>query len=111
MIIKSLKFLFFVCSTYIGFFFNLDRDKVDELAKSIMEGTSHVTQNMTSKTVAEQIAEKLNMKLNYTKQENVAAADEENFKVFEEELEINDFPQQVNISVNRILSSVRQSLD
>lgn len=68
---------------------------MDELAKSIMEGTSHVAQNMTSKTVAEQIAEKLNMKLNYTKQESAVTADEENFKVFEEELEINDFPQQV----------------
>lgn len=70
-----------------------NKDKVDDLAKSIMEGTS-VQANMTSKTVAEQIAEKLNMKLNYTKQENIAAADDENFKVYEEELEINDFPQQ-----------------
>jgi len=61
-----------------------------------MEGTS-VTANMTSKTVAEQIAEKLNMKLNYSKQEaQNTADDEENFKVYEEELEINDFPQQVD---------------
>jgi len=52
---------------------------------------------MTSKTVAEQIAEKLNMKLNYSKQEaQNTADDEENFKVYEEELEINDFPQQVD---------------
>jgi ATP-dependent RNA helicase DDX46/PRP5 len=56
-----------------------------------------VTANMTSKTVAEQIAEKLNMKLNYSKQEaQNTADDEENFKVYEEELEINDFPQQVD---------------
>jgi ATP-dependent RNA helicase DDX46/PRP5 len=34
------------------------------------------------------------MKLNYIKQENVHDQDSENFKVFEEELEINDFPQQ-----------------
>lgn len=60
-----------------------------------MEGTN-VNAAMTSKTVAEQIAEKLNMKLNYSKQENAVATDEENFNVFEEELEINDFPQQVN---------------
>jgi len=47
--------------------------------------------------VAEQIAEKLNMKLNYSKQEaQNTADDEENFKVYEEELEINDFPQQVD---------------
>lgn len=47
-----------------------------------------------SKSVAEQIAEKLNMKLNYIKQENSHDQDSENFKVYEEELEINDFPQQ-----------------
>ena len=59
-----------------------------------MEGTS-VSTGLSSKSVAEQIAEKLNMKLNYTKQENVLENDADNFKVFEEELEINDFPQQV----------------
>lgn len=68
---------------------------MDSLAKSIMDGTS-VTASMTSKTVAEQIAEKLNMKLNYSKQEALNVPDDEqNFKVYEEELEINDFPQQV----------------
>ncbi len=72
-----------------------DKDHVDQLAKSIMEGTN-LNAAMTSKTVAEQIAEKLNMKLNYSKQENAVATDEENFKVFEEELEINNLPQQVN---------------
>jgi len=76
---------------------NLDKEHVDQLAKSIMEGTS-VSASLTSKTVAEQIAEKLNMKLNYSKQEALNTADdEENFKVYEEELEINDFPQQVNL--------------
>jgi ATP-dependent RNA helicase DDX46/PRP5 len=34
------------------------------------------------------------MKLNYIKQENSHDQDSENFKVYEEELEINDFPQQ-----------------
>jgi ATP-dependent RNA helicase DDX46/PRP5 len=34
------------------------------------------------------------MKLNYIKQENAHDQDSENFKVYEEELEINDFPQQ-----------------
>ena len=74
-----------------------DRDNVDQLAKSIMEGTS-VSTGLSSKSVAEQIAEKLNMKLNYTKQENVLENDADNFKVFEEELEINDFPQQVMLA-------------
>lgn len=34
------------------------------------------------------------MRLNYSKQENAAEADADAFKIFEEELEINDFPQQ-----------------
>jgi ATP-dependent RNA helicase DDX46/PRP5 len=71
-------------------------DNVD-IARSIMMGSasSQLNSNVSSKSVAEQIAEKLNMKLNYTKQESQGLeADQENFKVFEEELEINDFPQQ-----------------
>ena len=44
--------------------------------------------------MAEQIAEKLNMKLNYIKQENQSEQQAEANRVFEEELEINDFPQQ-----------------
>ena len=44
--------------------------------------------------VAESIAGKLNQKLNYTKQEKDNDKDSDAFKVYEEELEINDFPQQ-----------------
>jgi len=44
--------------------------------------------------VAEQIAEKLNMRLNYTKQDNPVEQESDSFRVYEEELEINDFPQQ-----------------
>lgn len=48
-----------------------------------------------SKTIAEQVAEKLNAKLGYKPQseeeEQENAADM--FKRYEEELEINDFPQ------------------
>jgi ATP-dependent RNA helicase DDX46/PRP5 len=66
---------------------------VDQLARSILGGTTLST-NVTSKSVAEQIAEKLNMKLNYIKQENQSDQSAEALRVFEEELEINDFPQQ-----------------
>ncbi|CAF0721530.1 unnamed protein product [Brachionus calyciflorus] len=69
------------------------KDDVDQLARSILGGAS-LAQTVTSKTVAEQIAEKLNMRLNYTKQDNQADVDQDAFKVYEEELEINDFPQQ-----------------
>lgn len=69
------------------------KDNVDQLARSILGGAS-LAQTITSKTVAEQIAEKLNMRLNYTKQDNQDNQDTDAFKVYEEELEINDFPQQ-----------------
>jgi ATP-dependent RNA helicase DDX46/PRP5 len=44
--------------------------------------------------VAESIAGKLNQKLNYTRQEKDNEQDAEEFKIYEEELEINEFPQQ-----------------
>ncbi len=66
-----------------------------DMTRSILEGNSLLNPNVTSKSVAEQIAEKLNMKLNYFKQDgSVLEESADNFKVFEEELEINDFPQQ-----------------
>jgi ATP-dependent RNA helicase DDX46/PRP5 len=50
-----------------------------------------------AKTVAEQLAAKLNTKLNYQPKEEEEKLEEmetETFRKYEEELEINDFPQQ-----------------
>lgn len=52
-----------------------------------------------AKTVAEQLAAKLNTKLNYQpREEDLVESDaetgEQTFRKYEEELEINDFPQQ-----------------
>ncbi|KAL1123116.1 hypothetical protein AAG570_002204, partial [Ranatra chinensis] len=52
---------------------------------------------ITAKTVAEQLAAKLNTRLNYQPKEEDEKAEEEQvetFRKYEEELEINDFPQQ-----------------
>uniref|UniRef100_A0A0V0G3V5 Probable ATP-dependent RNA helicase DDX46 n=1 Tax=Triatoma dimidiata TaxID=72491 RepID=A0A0V0G3V5_TRIDM len=52
---------------------------------------------ITAKTVAEQLAAKLNTRLNYQPKEEDEKGDEEQvetFRKYEEELEINDFPQQ-----------------
>jgi len=61
-----------------------------------------------AKTVAEQMAAKLNTKLNYQPKEDdedKKADDEpETFRKYEEELEINDFPQQARW---RVTSKVR----
>lgn len=69
------------------------KDVSSDVTRSILDGTA-VGTGVSSKSVAEQIAEKLNMKLNYIKQDSQLEQDTDNFKVFEEELEINDFPQQ-----------------
>jgi ATP-dependent RNA helicase DDX46/PRP5 len=56
------------------------------------------TPKLQAKTVAEQLAAKLNTKLNYQPKEDEEKVDEfgesEIFRKYEEELEINDFPQQ-----------------
>ncbi len=55
---------------------------------------------ITAKTVADHLAAKLNAKLNYQPMEEAAPVDaEQGFKKFEEELLINDFPQQARWKV------------
>lgn len=59
---------------------------------------------LQSKTLAEQMAAKLNNKLNYQPKEDdevsiIGAGTESTFKKYEEELEINDFPQQARWKV------------
>lgn len=52
---------------------------------------------LQAKTVAEQLAAKLNTRLNYQPKETDDKSEEEQvetFRKYEEELEINDFPQQ-----------------
>ncbi|CAG9861323.1 unnamed protein product [Phyllotreta striolata] len=68
-----------------------------QAAESILKG-SGPQPAITAKTVAEQLAAKLNTKLNYQPKEDDDedrnVDDEQTFKKYEEELEINDFPQQ-----------------
>lgn len=67
-----------------------------QAAESILKGSgSHPL--ITAKTVAEQLAAKLNTKLNYQPKDDDDRLDDDNehtFRKYEEELEINDFPQQ-----------------
>lgn len=64
---------------------------------------------LKAKTVAEQLAAKLNTKLNYQPKEEDDKAEEEQvetFRKYEEELEINDFPQQARWRVTSKVSIV-----
>lgn len=65
-------------------------------AESILKGSGSQPL-ITAKTVAEQLAAKLNTKLNYQPKDDDDRNDddsEQTFRKYEEELEINDFPQQ-----------------
>lgn len=67
-----------------------------QAAEAILKGAGSQPL-ITPKTVAEQLAAKLNTKLNYQPREDDDKMDEEQvetFRKYEEELEINDFPQQ-----------------
>lgn len=77
-----------------------------QAAESILKGSGSQPP-ITAKTVAEQLAAKLNTKLNYQPKDDDDRIDDDNeqtFRKYEEELEINDFPQQARW---RVTSKVR----
>ncbi|XP_061926168.1 probable ATP-dependent RNA helicase DDX46 isoform X1 [Entelurus aequoreus] len=74
------------------------QDVMQQATNAILRGGSILTPSVSAKTIAEQLAEKINAKLNYTPVEKLeedrqAADQSETVKRYEEELEINDFPQ------------------
>ncbi|CAF1090762.1 unnamed protein product [Adineta steineri] len=69
------------------------RDSIQEAATSLFQRGGTLNKAVSSRIVAQQRAGELNQKLNYQKPEEEAQVTEDAFKVFEEELEINDFPQ------------------
>lgn len=70
------------------------QDVTQQTASAIMKGGPFQAPRVSAKTIAEQLAEKLNQKLNYVPQEKPEEEDPSaGMKRYEEELEINDFPQ------------------
>ncbi|KAF0038431.1 hypothetical protein F2P81_008915 [Scophthalmus maximus] len=74
------------------------QDVMQQATNAILRGGTILTPSVSAKTIAEQLAEKINAKLNYTpveklEEERQAAEQAETVKRYEEELEINDFPQ------------------
>jgi len=72
------------------------QDITQQAAAAIMKGGGLAAPQVSSKTIAEQMAEKINAKLGYRPQVEEEKEEEpegETFKRYEEELEINDFPQ------------------
>lgn len=71
---------------------------MQQATNAIMRGGTLIAPSISAKTIAEQLAEKINAKLNYTpieklEEERQSAEQAESVKRYEEELEINDFPQ------------------
>lgn len=77
---------------------SLPQDVMQQATNAILRGGTIMAPSVSAKTIAEQLAEKINAKLNYTpveklEEERQAAEQAETVKRYEEELEINDFPQ------------------
>lgn len=71
---------------------------MQQATNAILRGGPIVSPSVSAKTIAEQLAEKINAKLNYTpveklEEERQSAEQAETVRRYEEELEINDFPQ------------------
>lgn len=80
-----------------------------QAAEAILKGATAAHPLITAKTVAEQLAAKLNNKLNYQPKEDDELLPQENeamFRKYEEELEINDFPQQARWKVTSKVSGL-----
>ncbi|XP_036379414.1 probable ATP-dependent RNA helicase DDX46 [Megalops cyprinoides] len=74
------------------------QDVMQQATNAILRGGTIMAPSVSAKTIAEQLAEKINAKLNYIpvekmEEERQNAEQSETIKRYEEELEINDFPQ------------------
>uniref|UniRef100_A0A8D0DWE7 Probable ATP-dependent RNA helicase DDX46 n=1 Tax=Salvator merianae TaxID=96440 RepID=A0A8D0DWE7_SALMN len=73
-------------------------DVMQQATNAILRGGTIQAPTVSAKTIAEQLAEKINAKLNYVpiekqEEDKQEGGQNESFKRYEEELEINDFPQ------------------
>lgn len=87
----DLFFLFFLMGSFL-------QDVMQQATNAILRGGTIQAPTVSAKTIAEQLAEKINAKLNYVpiekqEEEKQDGGQNESFKRYEEELEINDFPQ------------------
>lgn len=87
------------------------QDVMQQATNAILRGGTILTPSVSAKTIAEQLAEKINAKLNYTpveklEEERQAAEQVETVTRYEEELEINDFPQVSGAPASSVLTRV-----
>ncbi|VDO94496.1 unnamed protein product [Soboliphyme baturini] len=86
------------------------KDIAQQTAEAVLKGGAAGPVSVSAKTIAQQLAEKLNEKLNYVPSELPPQEEQQEYSRYEEELEINDFPQQVRwrITSRETLSQVQE---
>lgn len=94
-LVLAALFSTWICSFFFGWFL---QDVMQQATNAILRGGTIQAPTVSAKTIAEQLAEKINAKLNYVpiekqEEEKQDGGQNESFKRYEEELEINDFPQ------------------
>ncbi len=80
------------------------RDSLQDATTAIFQRGGTLNLTVSSRIKAQQRAGELNQKLNYQKPEEETQVTEDVCKIFEEELEINDFPQNARWKVTSKVS-------
>ncbi|MFH4977529.1 hypothetical protein AB6A40_004238 [Gnathostoma spinigerum] len=78
----------------------VEKDATSLIAEAVMRGNDAAPITLSAKSIAMQKAEQLNERLNYMPSEMLPGVETEaELQYFEEELEINDFPQQIRYRI------------
>lgn len=91
----------------------LEKDATQLTAEAIMRGTEAQPVTLSGISLAKQKAMELNEKLDYLPSENTVQEAEQQIAYFEEELEINDFPQQLRFRIcsREVIAQIQEFVD
>lgn len=84
----------------LGVTLPVEKDAASLTAEAVMRGSDAAPIALSAKSIAKQKAEQLNERLNYIPSELIPGVETETeLQYFEEEIEINDFPQQIRYKI------------
>ncbi|VDN03008.1 unnamed protein product [Thelazia callipaeda] len=84
----------------LGVTIPVEKDATSLTAEAVMRGNDALPIALSAKSIAKQKAEQLNERLNYIPSELIPGVETEaELQYFEEEIEINDFPQQIRYKI------------
>uniref|UniRef100_A0A914KK22 RNA helicase n=1 Tax=Meloidogyne incognita TaxID=6306 RepID=A0A914KK22_MELIC len=92
---------------------SMEKDATHLTAEAIMKGTEAQPVNLTGISLAKQKAMELNEKLDYLPSDFKEKEAEQQIQYFEEELEINDFPQMLRFRVcsREVIAQIQEFVD